>query len=96
MAEPGLALCSLATSPSASAAGSFFALSVQTFERGRHLFLGADAEGAAAVRGHAWARVGPLVSGRVFFFIHLALTQGAQRPGVRGNIDALRTLSRLR
>ena len=49
MAEPGLALCSMATSPSASAAGSF-ALSVQTFERGRHLFLGADAEGAAAVR----------------------------------------------
>ena len=45
MAEPGLALCSIATSPSASAAGSF-ALSVQTFERGRHLFLGADAEGA--------------------------------------------------
>ena len=44
MAEPGLALCSMATSPSASAAGSF-ALSVQTFERGRHLFLGADAEG---------------------------------------------------
>ena len=53
MAEPGLALCSMATSPSASAAGSF-ALSVQTFERGRHLFLGADAEGAAAVRA-AWA-----------------------------------------
>ena len=52
MAEPGLALCSMATSPSASAAGSF-ALSVQTFERGRHLFLGADAEGAAAVRA-AW------------------------------------------
>ena len=52
MAEPGLALCSMATSQSASAAGSF-ALSVQTFERGRHLFLGADAEGAAAVHA-AW------------------------------------------
>ena len=56
MPEPGLALCSLATSPSASAAGSF-ALSVQTFERGRHLFLGADAEGAAAVRA-AWTPMG--------------------------------------
>ena len=54
MAEPGLALCSLATSPSASSAGSF-ALSVQTFERGRHLFLGADAEGAEAVRT-AWTQ----------------------------------------
>ena len=57
MAEPGLALCSMATSPSASAAGratspsasaaGSFAISVQTFERGRHLFLGADAEGGA-------------------------------------------------
>ena len=57
MAEPGLALCSMATSPSAGAAGSF-ALSVQTFERGRHLFLGADAEGAAAVLGAGLHRVG--------------------------------------
>ena len=54
MAEPGLALCSLATSPSASAASNF-ALGVQTFERGRHLFLGADATGAEAVRA-AWTQ----------------------------------------
>ena len=54
MPEPGLALCSLATSPSASAASSF-AVSVQAFERGRHLFLGADATGAEAVRT-AWTQ----------------------------------------
>ena len=48
MAEPGIALCSMATSPSASAAASF-ALSVQTFARGRHLFLGADAEAVLVV-----------------------------------------------
>ena len=47
-----VALCSMATAHSASDA-RIFALSVQAFEPARHLYLGADASGAAAVRS-AW------------------------------------------
>ena len=47
-----VALCSMATAHSASDA-RIFALSVQAFEPSRHLYLGADASGAAAVRS-AW------------------------------------------
>ena len=47
-----VALCSMATAHSASDA-RIFALSIQAFEPARHLYLGADASGAAAVRS-AW------------------------------------------
>ena len=47
-----VALCSMATAHSASDA-RIFALSLQAFEPARHLYLGADASGAAAVRS-AW------------------------------------------